>query len=752
MERVNKGLSNTGNQAVKLAGNWVYDKLKLPRGQLIWIEIFVVVGLVMGFLLQLGSLRRLTSNALFKCSFWVTYIAAGSLLSYVTGLIHQITFSGNLVAIWGMVLLATLGTCGNTSAFSLQDNENQQRVIFEFVLQSFWVLSVLSFSISEADLVFWLPLLLLWFLMIQKVRERELAFKHASLSSSSGVVKTTRMVAEYMRDGHVSSNEAEADPNPNSMVGYRYLVGVNAATMEWDSQSYREGLKKTDHLITTDEIWKCEGRLLSSTGVDRDGRLKDTCLSFAMFWLLLRRYAGYPLYECSRDKTWRFVRDGLLSGSRSKDNDDDFGVERAFRVIEVELHFLYDYFYTKYYAVYARGIPKKLVQLCIVILYCWLATMIVLYPYHLKRDTYRGYLYHYSDSIHSSSLDFEDVLDYRASGHSISVTWIVMLAMGILELLEIGILVTSDWCIVGFLCIYVRKQLWRKKLVEKLIEIVCRTPFVFKHWKRALDQHSLLNHAPTRKFSHLLPRILIRGREIKSVKLSKQVKKAVASSILENGPRLPNGAASLLRNGADQFSLECQMETHTHVILVWHIATSLCEIHSGQSSPTDFAIEKEPRRSDFHVATCLSKYCAYLVAFAPKLLPDHIEITSGIYDHVVKTEIKEFLEGCKSPRGFDELMALNDGEHAETILRKGAKLGKRLINEIGDEAKRWKVLADFWAELVVFLAPSDNVRAHAKYLANGGEFITHIWALLTHAGILKRDDSQAHCCDDSDVV
>ncbi|GAB4826650.1 hypothetical protein Ancab_033546 [Ancistrocladus abbreviatus] len=411
----------------------------------------------MAFLLQLGSLRRLTSNTPFKYSFWVTYIAAGSLLSYVTGLIHQITFSGNLVAIWGMVLLATLGTSGNTSALSLQDNENQQRVILEFVLQSVWVLSVLIFSISPAGLVFWLPLLLLWFLMIQKVRERELAFKHASLSSSSGVVKTTRKVAEYMRYEHELSTKAEADPNPNSMVGYRYLVGVKDATMEWDLPSYRQRLKKTDHLITTEEIWKCEGRLLSSTGVDRDGRLKDTCLSFAMFWLLLRRYADYPLYECSHDKTWRFVQHGLFSGSSSEDNEDDFGVERAFRVIEVELHFLYDYFYTKHYAVYARGITKKLVQLCIIILYCWLATMMVIGASYLKEETYDNsyYHHHYYGSISSSSPYYKDVLDYGASGPSILVTWIVILAMGILELLQIGILLTSDWCVVVFLCIYV---------------------------------------------------------------------------------------------------------------------------------------------------------------------------------------------------------------------------------------------------------------------------------------------------------
>ncbi|KAI5010036.1 hypothetical protein ZWY2020_012173 [Hordeum vulgare] len=69
----------------------------------------------------------------------------------------------------------------------------------------------------------------------------------------------------------------------------------------------------------------------------------------------------------------------------------------------------------------------------------------------------------------------------------------------------------------------------------------------------------------------------------------------------------------------------------------------------------------------------------------------------------------------------------------ETIFEGGAKLGKQL-EEIQDVTQRWKVLADFWAELMLYLAPSDNVKEHIEELANGGEFITQLWALLTHAG------------------
>jgi hypothetical protein len=37
------------------------------------------------------------------------------------------------------------------------------------------------------------------------------------------------------------------------------------------------------------------------------------------------------------------------------------------------------------------------------------------------------------------------------------------------------------------------------------------------------------------------------------------------------------------------------------------------------------------------------------------------------------------------------------------------------------------------------MAPSDNVKEHGERLANGGEFLTHLWALLSHAGILDRE-------------
>lgn len=73
----------------------------------------------------------------------------------------------------------------------------------------------------------------------------------------------------------------------------------------------------------------------------------------------------------------------------------------------------------------------------------------------------------------------------------------------------------------------------------------------------------------------------------------------------------------------------------------------------------------------------------------------------------------------------------------ETTFASGIWLGKKL-EEMRDDS-RWKMLADFWTEMILYAAPSDNAKDHIQHLANGGEFLTHLWALLSHAGILERD-------------
>ena len=129
--------------------------------------------------------------------------------------------------------------------------------------------------------------------------------------------------------------------------------------------------------------------------------------------------------------------------------------------------------------------------------------------------------------------------------------------------------------------------------------------------------------------------------------------------------------------------------TQTHVIMVWHVATCLCEINWEQAN-----LRRES--GHFIVATALSKYRAYLVAFAPRFLPDRAYITKFMFDQVVQ-EARDKLKGCNSPTTkYDKMMILGEDDHpGETIIKRGAVLGKRLLVDITDNELRWKILVDF---------------------------------------------------------
>ncbi|KAM0844939.1 hypothetical protein ACQ4PT_056728 [Festuca glaucescens] len=216
----------------------------------------------------------------------------------------------------------------------------------------------------------------------------------------------------------------------------------------------------------------------------------------------------------------------------------------------------------------------------------------------------------------------------------------------------------------------------------------------------------------------------------KKIKLEEEVIIHVLSQFKENKGKLENGQSALARNQlGSQFSWACTLPKHIHTILVWHIATTISQNEVPPEVPVNV---------NRLVAQSLSDYCAYLVAFIPDMLPGHGYDTRRIFDAVVM-EAQQRLAGCKTVSNRCE--KLMTGLHGVdgTILDMGAKLGRELM--VPNEAQRWKVLAGFWGEFILFLAPSDNADIHAEMLAAGGEFMTHLWALLTHAGILEQPSS-----------
>jgi hypothetical protein len=206
--------------------------------------------------------------------------------------------------------------------------------------------------------------------------------------------------------------------------------------------------------------------------------------------------------------------------------------------------------------------------------------------------------------------------------------------------------------------------------------------------------------------------------------------------------RIQNGEYALEKNGMlDHFYWAIAQESVVQTIMIWHIATSLCDSKSTLDRPDSTAEEKD----DHEVAVALSAYCAYLMSSAPELLPGHSYDTQLLF-HGVQLKARELLRGCRSKDDMYDRLPEPDSLCAdgyEGILADGRKLSDEILQKM-PEAQRWKILAELWVEMLLSVAPSDNATAHVQKLATGGELITHLWALLTHAGIIENPGSRYH--------
>nr|TKW01310.1 hypothetical protein SEVIR_8G171200v2 [Setaria viridis] len=235
-----------------------------------------------------------------------------------------------------------------------------------------------------------------------------------------------------------------------------------------------------------------------------------------------------------------------------------------------------------------------------------------------------------------------------------------MVVLAFLEAYQLYLYMASGWFKVALIRSYITSPFLQTSYCSEMIIHLLLMLKAFRPWKGRLGQYCLLeNLGRQSRIKNCLHCTTLRrmdkskkGRK-NSVKLSEDVKKAIIDSLLGSNGHLTNGVTSLQKNGVHACDATATDGAVTRTILVWHIATTLCE-------------------------------------------------------HQLDKEGKE-----------------------------GAQLARQ-IEGIQDSQLRWKVLSDFWAEMILYVSPSDDAWAHLELVARGGEFITHLWALLTHAGVLKQ--------------
>lgn len=454
-------------------------------------------------------------------------------------------------------------------------------------------------------------------------------FIHRIIASQLASVSwnLNKMVADYMHEEHANHPIREYDAG--SMKGYRYLVywrldktsKIEAAT------SYAARVTDDAQIICIDDIWLRSDKSLSTD-------LKDACLSFSLFHLLRRRFFGFTCAESAHPKTSDFVFKGLLQLK-----DDSTGAVdyiRAFKVIEVELAFMYDFFFTKYALIYYSSTSAAVWSLVS-------AAFTVLTAYF---TTKLHWLQGGSTVVVQGGPTV--VGDNKAD---IFITMLLLVSIALLELLQPLLYWTTIWGRVSFVCQYIRQQqplrhgfsCCMMRVKELLTKIGLRVSSNGSYWQDMLGQYSLLASVSRNKpikqlgrkrsrFSKCMNLLDYRALNFypaiasfkkknpvdKPIKLSPQVKEAVAKSLLQHAAaghgNLTNGVSSLKSNGAHHLLWACdpdpaarilqKNENQTPSILIWHIATCCCE-----KKPPNYQHEEELK--NFQVATALSRYCAY---------------------------------------------------------------------------------------------------------------------------------------------
>ncbi|RCV38658.1 hypothetical protein SETIT_8G160200v2 [Setaria italica] len=664
------------------------------------VEKYVILAVLAMFLLHvLGSLRRRSSHTLLHSIVMGVYTLSYPLVGYIVGLMKSSNFYYEDFTVWAVFLLLLLGSADNLTVCRLSDVDNWKSIHVKHILKGFWLVLIILIICKRHDVIYRYPLYAIVLVVILKGYVRIASMR---MVSKSYLCKKVKVIAEYMQQQHKDNLEESFDPV--TMEGYRYIVAGEKYCIK--RQPGCTPWYKRGDFVTVEKIWQCTGRLLV---LERGKLLKDLCLSMALSKMLNRR-----LSEAGHDKTRDFVFKGLLAGDKPH--------QRAFRVIEEELVFVHDFYYTRYSYLYQKGryialsLPIIMLGLCL-----WLTYLLVK---HFK------------------------------SGSVLVATIFVTVVVAFLEAYQLYLYISSGWFKVALIQSYINTPfLRRSRCLEMIIGLLLRLK-AFAPWKRNLGQYCILQElgrkSRVRNCLHYATLRLVdkasKNGLKKSEKLSENVKKAIVDSLLRSNGNLTNGVTSLQNNGVSCLSWACDANTTdgavARTIVVWHIATTLCEQKLDKKAKEEDAVK---------TASTLSKYCMHLLAFAPNLLPDHSSVSESILDQSIDEASKLLKEGKnKKIKGKNKkiegrceiLMEINtdDGcvRDEKKLVAKGVHLAKQLTDNIHDFTTRWKVLSDFWAEMMLYVSPSDDAREHLEVLAKGGEFITHLWALLTHAGVLKR--------------
>lgn len=655
----------------------------------------VLTSLLLQIILILtGDWRKYSSSNGIRIVLWLAYLSADSVATVSLGILsskqedkgNDSQDSNNIVltALWAPFLLLHLGGPDSITAYSLEDNELWLRHLLSLVVQvgvAFYLF--LTTWKSSAINFLAIPVFIAG---IIKFGERTWILRSAS--------------NEHFRESMLP----QPDPGPNYArymeeyktkkdEGFKVESGINQTAIEVPI-SGDNNVHNADHAVA-DPISDTEILHKAHSFFKTFKRLcADLILSF---------------------------HDILSSQSffqkRSSDN--------AFKVVALELGFMYDVFYTKASLVYSLlGVTLR----CISFFSTLLAFLVFLI--------------------------FPEKKSY--SGVDVFISYVLLVGAIILEVYAMIIKLSSDWTMIW---------LSRRMNMTFLYKFISTLPWTeSKRWSNTIAQYNLvrfcLKDRPPKcviiQKVLFVDQLLERYRYKDSEDVSAELKKLIFEQLKEKSRAATNFRAckqlcarrgdSVLEkaNCLDKLGWTTE-EEFDHSILLWHIATDLCYYYDLSTNMSSIP------SSNCEASTLLSNYMLYILVMCPFMLPN------GIGQIRLRDTCAEAIEFFKERKSIKDakgacsmLMKVCTevhpsqvkGDRSKSVLFEACVLAKNLqsleTERNWNNEKKWELMSHVWVEMLCYAANHCRWSNHAQQLRRGGELLTHVWLLMAHLGITEQ--------------
>ncbi|GAA0170540.1 hypothetical protein LIER_40981 [Lithospermum erythrorhizon] len=643
-------------------------------------------------LIWFGNRRKFKGNLKIRSTIWTAYLLADWVATVTLGVISQNTLdeckkseseklTDELMALWAPFLLIHLGGPDTITAYSLEDNELWLRHLVGLVIHSGLAVYVLLVAWPGSSYLIPCSLLILLSGLV-KYAERTLSLRSANF--------------EHLRNSMLTP--PDAGPNYAKFMEEYTLKKMEGFFVKADE--VKELPVITDHKYTAGR-----GQLISK--------------AFDQFEIFKRLFVDLILSFQDRDASREYFRNLVENAENA--------ATKAFDVIDIELSFAFDMFFTKAPVIFTAvcGILRLLT-------FCFTIVSMIAFWRLCESEKY-----HVADIV---------------------VTYLLHLVAIFLEFYAVHVLINSDW-MDNWLS---KRNKPRKGWISR-----CFHPSDKPRWSNSMAQYNLLQFCledkPARlykiqEFFHMED-FLEKHRHRTYVDVSPDLKRLIFHRFNEFAEKhalakkdeaalsslvTRKGSFTIEENGCPQLNWTFEIDFDER-ILVWHIATDLC--YYLNSEETKIRVESKH----------LSDYMLYLLVMCPFMLPMGIgmiryrdtcaEARDFFKDkNLGNDKLKLFTNACEKIRNVNTevLPRKVKGDRSKSVLFDACRLAKSLL-AIEDGRKRWEIIFHEWVELAAYAAGHCRSNHHAQQLRKGGEFLTHIWLLMVHLGITDQFQiSQGH--------